>query len=285
MRKLFTLVLILCLALAAMPTLAENTPAALIPENARVITVDNPYTTDEAFEAITDHSEEDMVQSDNIGNMIVVQSLSEALMMLQSGRGDVFLTIDPTARYLAAHNESLGAIAGLLPVSMHILAGQGSADLIAQINDAIAAMGEDGTLAALETTYIEALIDSDVIEAIAMPVIEGADTYKVGVSGDVPPMDYTTADGQPAGFNTALLAKLSEALGVNFELVTIESGGRFYGLESGVIDLFFWQNGFVGAIEDMETALESLSDVQVYNERYVISDAYLVTVPGWVINK
>ena len=73
-----------------------------------------------------------------------------------------------------------------------------------------------------------------------MPVIEGAQTLKVAVTGSLPPMDYVAADGSPAGFNTALLAEISNRIGKNIELVVVDSVGRAAALASGTVDAVFW---------------------------------------------
>lgn len=58
------------------------------------------------------------------------------------------------------------------------------------------------------------------------PVIAGAKTVRVVVTGDLPPLDYVSMDGQPAGYNVALLSELSKVMNVNFELVTADAASR-----------------------------------------------------------
>ena len=52
--------------------------------------------------------------------------------------------------------------------------------------------------------HITAIINGDEINPIQMSVIEGVETMKVTVTVALPPMDYVTPDGTPAGFNIAL---------------------------------------------------------------------------------
>ena len=73
-----------------------------------------------------------------------------------------------------------------------------------------------------------------------MPEISGADTVKVAVTGALAPMDYVAADGSPAGFNTAVLAEISNRIGKNIELVVVDSAGRAAALASGAVDAVFW---------------------------------------------
>ena len=60
------------------------------------------------------------------------------------------------------------------------------------------------------------------------------------MTGDLPPLDYVSADGKAAGFNTALLAEISKLVRQNFELVQIDSGARAAALTSGKVDVVFW---------------------------------------------
>jgi polar amino acid transport system substrate-binding protein len=68
----------------------------------------------------------------------------------------------------------------------------------------------------------------------------GAEKLKIGVTGDLPPLDLTLADGKPAGFSTAVLAEISKRLGKNIELVPIDSAARASALSSNRVDVVFW---------------------------------------------
>ena len=48
------------------------------------------------------------------------------------------------------------------------------------------------------------------------------------------------ADGTPVGFNTAVLAEIGKTLGMNVELIGVESGARTAALASGRVDAVFW---------------------------------------------
>ena len=73
-----------------------------------------------------------------------------------------------------------------------------------------------------------------------MPHIDGADTIKVAVTGDLPPLDLVLANGKPAGFNTALLAEMGKRLNKNIEIFDIEGDARASALTSGRADVIFW---------------------------------------------
>ena len=105
-----------------------------------------------------------------------------------------------------------------------------------EFDQAIAAMKEEGVMDALFTEQLH----KDEPDAVEMPVIEGAQTIKVAVTGDLPPLDYADASGKPAGFNTAVLAEISKRIGKNIEMVSIDSASRALALTSGTVDVVFW---------------------------------------------
>lgn len=112
-------------------------------------------------------------------------------------------------------------------------------NLRARFNEALQAMKADKTLAGLQMEYV---INPGVKkpEAVEFAKFEGAETVKVAVTGDLPPIDYVDADGTAAGFNTAILAEIGKHLKVNIELLNIESAARASALSSKRADVVFW---------------------------------------------
>ena len=108
-----------------------------------------------------------------------------------------------------------------------------------KFNDALQAMKADGTLVGLQTKYI-ANPGANAPESVTFEKFEGAETIKVAVTGDLPPIDYVAADGTPAGFNTAILAEIGRRLKVNVELLNVESAARAAALSSKRADVVFW---------------------------------------------
>ncbi len=101
-------------------------------------------------------------------------------------------------------------------------------------------MKADGSLDKLINDYITNLEKGKPLLAVEIPKFEGADIIKVGVTGDLPPLDYVSTDGKPAGFNTALLAEIAKRSGINISLVDIDSNARAAALNSKLIDVVFW---------------------------------------------
>ncbi len=109
-----------------------------------------------------------------------------------------------------------------------------------ELNGAINAMKSDGTLDRLTKEYITDLKGMDEPPAVELPKFDGAETIKVAVTGDLPPLDLIRADGTPAGFNTAVLSEIGKRLNKNIETVSIEGAARSAALSSGNADVVFW---------------------------------------------
>lgn len=117
---------------------------------------------------------------------------------------------------------------------------EGNESLRDDFSTVITEMKEDGTMDRLVEEQIEAAVNGGEIKPIALPEIAGAETIKVAVTGALPPMDYVAADGNPAGFNTAVLAEIGRRLNKNIEIVVVDSVGRATALSSGAVDAVFW---------------------------------------------
>ena len=180
---------------------------------------------------------------------VVFNSMTEMTAALKAGQIDELVTYEIVAKYLAAHNWDFDwtpAEAGLADAFCCAFRAKDVA-LKKEFNDAIDAIITDGTLKELEKTYLIDISRKDVIPIVEMPTFnrdEYDDNFeppiKIGVTGDLPPLDYIRADGTPAGFNVALLAEISRRLQKNFELVSIDSGSRAVALTSGQVDVVFW---------------------------------------------
>lgn len=162
----------------------------------------------------------------------------------------------------------------MLGTDFSLMVLEENAALRDEINQALASMKEDGSLLSVMTDngllgLIFKTADGEPA-AVEMPDIKGAETIKVAVTGDLPPLDYVDAAGHPAGFNTALLAEISKRIGKNIELVSIDAASRAIALTSGNVDAVFWAR--VGSAnleaygidvealpEDMKAALEAVT--------------------------
>jgi polar amino acid transport system substrate-binding protein len=178
---------------------------------------------------------------------IPYSNLSAALMDLESGKIDNIILDKCTADYVAARNKKIAVTYTESKTNYSMIVMENNEELYKILNNAIKAMKEDGTLDSLIANELKAYIESDPIPK-DLPHFDGAKTYKIAVTGDLPPMDFVAADGKAAGFNIALLTEIANRAKVNFEIVQIETGARAMALSSGKVDVVFWTKGATCAV-------------------------------------
>ena len=196
---------------------------------------------------------------------------NELVTALKTRRVDGMLTTTETSKFLISADDTLG----ILPDSM--IQHQGLAmilrktdeKLVEELNMAITRLRAEGMLEKLYEDYIADVTVRKLAETPAqIPEIPGAETILVGINGDLPPYDYISADGKPAGFNVALMGEISQILGKNVTFVTIPSETRYSALLSSSsrrMDLFFW---FYGQLEIDRLVL---TDVYAHVEECILT--------------
>lgn len=167
-------------------------------------------------------------------------NLSAMLLDLKSGKiPNCGMSVE-SAKYITARDDTLTySVINLQQVAYSMVTMEQSTEFFNILNEAIKEIKADGTMDVLVRDYLNAYVDTDPAP-VEMPVIESEKTYKVAVTGDVPPMDFVTADGKPAGFNVALLSEIAKRAGVNIELVVMETGAKATALAAGSVDAYFW---------------------------------------------
>lgn len=267
MKKLFslTVVLLLAMSILTVPSMAagENDGGAYGYLSYLSMTEADYVSRHEAERPAFDYLEEHgVLESVDRGSprtkMIAYDSLDALFMALQTGEINAVDVPSCTARYMCAVNDQVKQA-----VLYHPEKAQGfSQDLLDrlcsgysfmmleentelrdQFNEAISAMKTDGALDRLIKEQIDDVIAGKDAVPIEMPVFEGAKTVRIGVTGAIPPMDYMTPYGIPAGFNTAVLAEIGTRTGVNVELVQVDSVSRALALSQGYVDAVFWTRG------------------------------------------
>lgn len=170
-------------------------------------------------------------------------NLNSMVMALQSGQIDEISTYQPVAKYLSARNPEIETLDGHTLEFIDAFCFALRADdteLKTAVDNAIVEMRNDGTLDNLIKQYITDATGATDPPAVAFNNFEGAPIIKVAVTGDLPPLDLISADGTPAGFNTAVLAELGKRLQRNVNLIQVDSAARAAALTSGQADIVFW---------------------------------------------
>ena len=168
--------------------------------------------------------------------------INSLVMAIKADQVEEDSTYESVANYLVSKNIEFKILDHTVNMSDSFCCAVRKEDtaLLDSINSAIQSMKDDGTLDNLTKTYITDLNLKENPPAVKIEQIDGADTIKVGITGDLPPLDLILPDGTPAGFNTAMLAEIGKRINKNIEIVQIESNARAVALTSKKIDLVFW---------------------------------------------
>ena len=189
--------------------------------------------------------------------IIFYDSLNAMILGLKSGEVDAIFVHNAVADYLCARDDNLfyinhfvapdtdgenALVKRLVENGFHsdefaFMLLEGNEALRDAINSALDDMENEGVLTALEAMILAA---GEAPVPVEIEKIEGADTIRVGVTGDLPPFDYISEKGVPAGYNTAILAEIGKRIGKNMELIHIDAGSRALALSSGMVDVVFW---------------------------------------------
>lgn len=176
------------------------------------------------------------------GGIVSYNRAIDVLAALKSGKIDGFASHQFAADYLLKRDTQIVVIPVVdVPIEGHAIMAVRSEDvkLKSMLDSAIIILRDNGTISALEMEWITNLPAENEPTFNEIPVIEGAASYYVGVSGDLPPLDYVASDGFPAGFNVALLSEIGKILNINFKFVSLETQARFTALASKKIDIIF----------------------------------------------
>ena len=205
-------------------------------------------------------------------------SLTEMQMALNAGEIDYMNCYKSVGDYLCSLDDSLVTLymydmnkernvfadlmfRGILGNDFSFLMMEDRTELRDLFNAAISDMKVDGTMDRLVEEQITNVINGQTPQPVEMEKIDGAETIRVAVTGALPPMDYVSADGRPAGFNTAVLAEIGKRIGKNVELVVVDSIGRATALSSGNVDAVFWTRTSAAA-EELANATEEEAEQQ-----------------------
>ena len=207
---------------------------------------------------------------------VFYDSITDMIMALNIGDIAVLETDQNTVRYIVSRNDQIVDRPPYMNPNNLVfcmLLREEDTELRDQISACIAGMTEDGTIEALQQTYIEDVIAGEEPGAIEPQAFPGARTIRVAVTGDRPPMDYISAGGQPIGFNTAMITEVAKRLNMNVELVNVTCQARGIALATDLCDIVFWME--VGDFENWEGA-----DLEDQPENTIVTEPYM-SVPLW----
>ena len=138
-------------------------------------------------------------------------------MALSAGEISQMVLPEAAAEYLLSQTPEYEATLTLRSKGAYGLAfgfREDSAALRDKVNEALSALRGNWRLARLEGHYI-ALSGVADPEPVRFEKFEGAETLRVAVTGDLPPIDFIAADGTPAGFSQRTGGSSSSGWDVN----------------------------------------------------------------------
>ena len=206
------------------------------------------------------------------------------LMQMALSRDDIQEMILPdfVADYLIRINKDYSQCCISNSGNMALCFGfmKGNENLRNKWNSALISMKNNKTLAGFEEKYIKKFpkdTSYDYIDGIKLNKnkrkkenkinferFEGAETIRVALTGDLPPVDFIAEDGTPYGYSVAVLAEIGKRLRVNIIPVNINAGARTAALVSGRADVVFWY--------EVNKSLENQPDIP---DEIILSEPYL----------
>lgn len=174
-------------------------------------------------------------------------SLLSMQMALRSHKIDEITLPEPVGMYLISNNSKYDILFSLnmMPSTISFGFKRGNTALQKEFNTAIVSMKKDGTLARLQKDFVTELPTSEPA-AVKFATFNKAQTIRVAVTGDLPPIDFIAADGRPTGYNTAILSEIGRRIKKNIRLVSIEAGARSAALAGERVDVVFWYRNTEG---------------------------------------
>ena len=192
-------------------------------------------------------------------------SLNSMIMAANAGEIDELIIPQITAEYIVNVNPDFRiSCVGRSHGAYFVLGfkeGDGDA-LHKKFNEAIIAIKRDGTLEKLQQEYGRKPGTRE-YEAVKFDKFPGAETIKLAVTGDIPPLDLTTPDDQASGLSAAVVAEAARRLKVNIAVLNVDTGARTTTLASGRADIVAWYE----QIRDTKNQYDGARGV-LYSEPY-----------------
>ncbi len=243
-KKLFALLAMLCLLMTGCGSQGGEQTSKPDKKQTTIGVISHLNASEEAYNNLMSKLEKSYRPSKaNLTvNFKYFNRMNDMLAALEAGQIDMMSTYNCVANYMVKRNDGLEMLTSerKLHDSFCFAVREDDKTLLDELNRAIKEMSTDDTLSKLTKQYITDLNFDAEPPAVPITHIDGADTIKVAVTGDLPPFDLILADGKPAGFSTAVLAEISRRLGKNIELVNVDSGARATILSSKGADVVFW---------------------------------------------
>lgn len=201
-----------------------------------------------------------------VADVLIVPTIVDAISAIRSGRADYMTVPQFVAEYYCRQDEAMGTFKSNHDMSVYMVTRAADEALLAALNEAIDAVAQQGVTLELFDGLKDITDDTGETAGDYTPDPD-LETIRVGISGDLPPLDYVAADGTPRGFSITYMNKVAEQMGVNVEFISVTLDASLISLLSDKIDVFFWHA------------------MPVANEQLSVTEAYIDSVGNWLYMK
>ncbi|HPK15711.1 MAG TPA: ABC transporter permease subunit [Clostridia bacterium] len=166
--------------------------------------------------------------------LLYFNSSADELAALKNGKVDGVPFDEPVARLAVAINPELGILPELVAEDHYGISLVKDSPFTAQVNAALAAMRQDGTMQAMVDKWMGA---DDALKTL--PELENAGengVLRVVCYTGTEPMCYMK-DGEIVGYDVELILRVAQTLGMKAEFISAEFGSMIPMLQSGKADL------------------------------------------------
>lgn len=257
--RLLALIMALLLCLAAMAS-AQETQEERNFDGKVLATMEMEASAEEIYTFFTE------MLNIPIEDFICFPTVNEALLALKTRKVDTLLSMDANATFIASMDPSLylymdPRLKDYNDISFSMVVLSENQALCDELNSAIANVQETGKLEELTISMIKGT-------PVDVPEYDADKTLYVGVTGDIPPIDYVDESGTPVGFNVNLMTEIGAYLGYRIEFVQLSKNAILAALASGRIDVVFWQ--------EQSLSPEMLALLGVRSDAILSTDPYLI---------
>ena len=156
---------------------------------------------------------------------------TDAVVTLKNGAVDAVMIDDnPAKQFVKQDPDTLTAFADTTSTEEYAIAVQkGDKELLDKINDGLQKIRDNGTFDALVAQYI-----GDGEESAAAD--GGKTVLNVGTNAEFPPFEYMDDNGQPDGFDIAVIKAIGEKQGFDVKITNMEFKSLIASLSTGGVD-------------------------------------------------
>lgn len=177
-------------------------------------------------------AEDNDVITDESTEVLRFKKGTDAVVSLNNGGVDaVVIDKNPAETFVANNEGKLKLIEDETSTEEYAIAvGKGNEELLAKINSGLQKIKDNGTFDKLVEEYIGGETEEDAAEATEKI------TISVGTNAEFPPFEYMDDNGEPTGFDIAVIEAIGEAEGFDVEIVNMEFKSLIASLSTGSLD-------------------------------------------------